>query len=272
MEITRAMLVEVIELNLTVPQIAERLKCSTGMVEVALRRESLRTQECEPVESKEVSRLVNSIWEDGFYADKIENSLKFKGEDGVIYNLKYDYPEYLAKYQDLCLCARCEDYRNDVKVIHVDGTFYNFLITNLEPVCNDCYQETINNPFVTIGVKSHFDSSHNLLWYDGDCAKLHGHRYYYEVLIEKRLNSGGMVTDFKKLKKTLEIFIEKILDHAYLNDILPFNPTAENMVVWMFELLQKRALVKGIQKVSLWETPDCVASVTKDQMIRNYLP
>lgn len=107
--------------------------------------------------------------------------------------------------------------------------------------------------------------------YDGKCARAHGHRYVYEVKIRQRINSDtGMVMDFKELKKKVKNSLEELLDHSYLNDILPFNTTAENMVVWIFEYLSKRELVKGIVEVSLWETPECIVTVTNKDMIQFY--
>ena len=93
----------------------------------------------------------------------------------------------------------------------------------------------------------------------------------YEVKIRQRIDSeSGMVMDFKELKSKIKNSLEELLDHSYLNDILPFNTTAENMVVWIFEYLSKRELVKGIVEVSLWETPDCVVKITSQDMIQYY--
>ena len=38
-----------------------------------------------------------------------------------------------------------------------------------------------------------------------------------------------MVIDFEEIKE----LVHKKLDHAYLNDVLDFNPTAENIAKWV---------------------------------------
>ena len=47
----------------------------------------------------------------------------------------------------------------------------------------------------------------------------------------KELNADGMVVDFRHIKRS----VKSLLDHQNLNDILPFNPTAENIAFWVYE-------------------------------------
>lgn len=47
------------------------------------------------------------------------------------------------------------------------------------------------------------------------------------------LDQNGMVMDFTHIKKK----IEDRLDHKYINEIVDFNPTAENMARWICEEL-----------------------------------
>lgn len=113
-----------------------------------------------------------------------------------------------------------------------------------------------------------FDSCHQLLEYNGACARLHGHTYKLQVTLEGNLDKTGMVFDFKHLKAFVQNEIIKDLDHYNLNDKLGFNTTAENMVVYFYELLSKFFIdytkeVKryvAIKEVKLWETPTSFAT------------
>jgi 6-pyruvoyltetrahydropterin/6-carboxytetrahydropterin synthase len=51
--------------------------------------------------------------------------------------------------------------------------------------------------------------------------------------------------------------IEPVLDHSYLNDVLPpMNPTAENMVYWLYQTFQRYTPQGAAVKfVRLHETP-----------------
>ncbi|MDE6397427.1 MAG: 6-carboxytetrahydropterin synthase QueD [Muribaculaceae bacterium] len=74
-------------------------------------------------------------------------------------------------------------------------------------------------------------ASHRLeLDYESKCTSMHGHNWIITIHCRaEELNANGMVTDFTHIKQ----LVMDRLDHACLNDVLPFNPTAENIARWI---------------------------------------
>lgn len=82
--------------------------------------------------------------------------------------------------------------------------------------------------------KLEISAAHSLqLSYESKCSRMHGHNWQIEIFLVSRdkLNEDGMVEDFTHIKKV----IHSKMDHANLNEIFDFNPTAENLGKWIVE-------------------------------------
>ena len=112
-----------------------------------------------------------------------------------------------------------------------------------------------------------FDCAHRLDDYDGACAKLHGHTYRLEVSICGDKHENGLVYDFHEIKSIVQDRIISVFDHNCLNDILDFNPTAENVCEWIWNTLEPIFIEKGcsIEEIALWETPTSCCNLTREK-------
>ncbi|MBI5885022.1 MAG: 6-carboxytetrahydropterin synthase QueD [Deltaproteobacteria bacterium] len=118
-------------------------------------------------------------------------------------------------------------------------------------------------------IETDFSSAHNLRGYEGACENLHGHNWRVEVSIAAaRLDALGMVMDFKKLKAAAKAVIDR-LDHAYLNEVPPFdkeNPTAENISRHIYQDLAASINDDNVavSKVRVWESATSSATYHED--------
>lgn len=125
---------------------------------------------------------------------------------------------------------------------------------------------------VTINRKAHFNAAHRLYnsnWDDeknriifGKCSNpnYHGHNYELIVSIKGEIDEEtGFVMNLDDLRKIIETEVEDYLDHKNLNlDIDYFkniNPTAENIVVLIWNKIRLKLENHLDLKVTLYETP-----------------
>jgi 6-pyruvoyl-tetrahydropterin synthase len=98
-------------------------------------------------------------------------------------------------------------------------------------------------------------SHHLTLTYESKCTRVHGHNWKITVFCKAReLDENGMVADFAHIKE----LIQDKLDHRELNEVLSFNPTAENIAHWIVDL------IPTCYKASVQETEGNIAIYEED--------
>jgi 6-pyruvoyltetrahydropterin/6-carboxytetrahydropterin synthase len=115
-----------------------------------------------------------------------------------------------------------------------------------------------------------FESAHHLPGYNGKCQYPHGHSYKLRIGVTGFVaRTSGMVMDFVDLKSIVNQQIVEVLDHKNLNEITNNNfpdhmPTAENMVLWIHEVLteylEENYMGLRVSLIDLNETANSYAS------------
>jgi 6-pyruvoyltetrahydropterin/6-carboxytetrahydropterin synthase len=124
---------------------------------------------------------------------------------------------------------------------------------------------------VTVNRKAHFNAAHRLYrkdWSDekneavfGLCnnPNFHGHNYELIASVSGEIDpETGYVIDIKTLKDIIKEEVEDTFDHKNLNIDVPefrdLNPTAENIVVVIYNKLRSRLKSDLELEVTLFET------------------
>ncbi len=125
---------------------------------------------------------------------------------------------------------------------------------------------------VTVSRKAHFNAAHRLYRKDwseaknnlifGKCnnPKFHGHNYELIASVTGEVDTEtGYVMDIKTLKGIIKEEVEDAFDHKNLNIEVPefegLNPTAENIVVVIYNKIRSRLETHLELEVTLFETP-----------------
>lgn len=122
-----------------------------------------------------------------------------------------------------------------------------------------------------ISVKREFDAAHRLERHPGKCSRLHGHTWTVEAVFKNvSVNELGFVIDFDRAGSLLDEIIYEY-DHAYLNEIPPFDsmpPTAEFIAMTVFERLMKKTRDSvpdvTLESVKVWESSQNWAMYSDD--------
>lgn len=124
---------------------------------------------------------------------------------------------------------------------------------------------------------------HRVVGHESKCKYLHGHNYRIHFTITaESLDGVGRVIDFSVIKSILCEWLEREWDHKFLiwteDSMLSdfkafrqlglkpvlFNPTAENMALFLLETIGPQLLPKEVKlvKVVIEETRKCSAEAT----------
>ncbi|MBQ9255081.1 MAG: 6-carboxytetrahydropterin synthase [Bacteroidales bacterium] len=140
---------------------------------------------------------------------------------------------------------------------------------------------------IRITKEFHFEMSHCLNNYNGACKNIHGHSYKLFVTLigeqnkDNNSSSYGMVMDFTDLKKIVKREILDIFDHSFVIEksspfidkvkdldsnvqIVNFQPTCENLVVFFKKKIEE-FLPNNVElcKIVLFETATSSAEWNK---------
>ena len=135
---------------------------------------------------------------------------------------------------------------------------------------------------VTISRKAHFNAAHRLHRADwsmekndsifGKCnnPNFHGHNYDMTVSVTGEIDpETGYVMDIKILSDLIKEEVENRFDHKNLNLDVPefkdLNPTAENIVVIIWDKLRAKIRPDHDIEVILYETPRNFVSYKGDK-------
>jgi 6-pyruvoyltetrahydropterin/6-carboxytetrahydropterin synthase len=119
----------------------------------------------------------------------------------------------------------------------------------------------------TISKQFEFSAAHVLsgLPAEHQCGRMHGHNYTVEVELQSEgLDTRGFVQDFGELIY-IKGWLDDIFDHRTINDVVSFNPTAENLAFYIYEKMQ--VVFPLISAVTVCETPKTKATYRESDSI-----
>lgn len=165
---------------------------------------------------------------------------------------------------DFCLTISKKDFRK------------NFVVSNQKAEDKEKKIFTIRKKLKDCSI------AHRLMDYNGKCENLHGHTYHFEIELKiAGQQENGISVDFNDFKE-IDKFLQDNWDHAVLVNssdknlidflkaeeqrhfLLPNNPTAENMCIYLKDLVS--SFLKDYNniidiKVRIWETDTSICEL-----------
>lgn len=94
----------------------------------------------------------------------------------------------------------------------------------------------------------------------GPDVKVHGHNYTLEVTVKGEvIPETGFIVDLGHLKKIVKENVINVMDHSQIEKEIPWfvnkQPSSENMVVFIWEIIEPKLKDVKLHRVRLIETP-----------------
>ena len=125
----------------------------------------------------------------------------------------------------------------------------------------------------TLKVRHNMEVAHRLFEMEGKCQQIHGHSMWVVAEFEGHVNRHGVLLgmDFSEVKQQFRTALDTTYDHhLLLNEhddiaknillpglqVVPGDPTTENIARWIGEWCQQSFRQQGLHrvKVEVWET------------------
>jgi 6-pyruvoyltetrahydropterin/6-carboxytetrahydropterin synthase len=90
---------------------------------------------------------------------------------------------------------------------------------------------------LTLYTEACFNAAHTLKQYKGKCSQLHGHTWKVSVWVKgekDQIKPDGILWDFNTIKT-----ITRGLDHTFLNDVVPGEPSVETITLFIYQQLKQ---------------------------------
>ena len=139
-----------------------------------------------------------------------------------------------------------------------------------------------------------FCAGHRVHGHENKCAQPHGHQYVAYITVQmmtggQEVDHLGRVIDFSCIKERVGTWIDRAWDHGFvlwdrdhemieaLKQVkaakvyrMPYNPTAENMALYLLEHVCPDLLADtncSVVKVVIQETENCTAEATRENLL-----
>jgi 6-pyruvoyltetrahydropterin/6-carboxytetrahydropterin synthase len=123
----------------------------------------------------------------------------------------------------------------------------------------------------------HIDTSHRLLYYEGKCANLHGHRWKVEVWMEGEPDPATQILiDYSLIKKVIDKYDHQIIlnradpmvsriEEFHPVITTPGDPTSELIAAIirddLYAICRKMGIKATVPKIRVWESPTSFAEI-----------